>query len=71
MSRLTEYHQGVAVIKGKRFSEAAAKLAMYEDWEEQHRKEIVEMQHERFIEYLEVKAVNEQIKRRIEGDEIK
>lgn len=34
MTRLTEYHNGVAVIKDKRFKEAAEKLAMYEDWEE-------------------------------------
>lgn len=34
MERLTEYHSGVAVIKGKRFSEAARKLAAYEDAEE-------------------------------------
>ena len=33
--RLTEYHNGVAVIKGKRFKEAAEKLALYEDLEEQ------------------------------------
>lgn len=30
MDRLTEYHGNVAVIKGKRFGEAAAKLAEYE-----------------------------------------
>lgn len=30
-NRLTEYHNGVAVIKDKRFKEAAEKLAMYED----------------------------------------
>lgn len=31
MTRLTEYHNSVAVIKGKRYKEAAEKLAMYED----------------------------------------
>lgn len=31
MSRLTEYHNGVAVIKGKRYKEAAEKLASYEN----------------------------------------
>lgn len=31
MDRLTEYHNGVAVIKGKRYKEAAEKLAKYED----------------------------------------
>ena len=31
MTRLTEYHEGVAVIKGKRFKEAAEKLARIED----------------------------------------
>ena len=31
MTRLTEYHNGVAVIKGKRYKEAAEKLAMCED----------------------------------------
>lgn len=35
MDRLTEYHNGVAVIKGKRFKEAAEKLAKYEDMEEE------------------------------------
>ena len=30
MTRLTEYHNGVAVIKGKRYKEAAEKLAKYE-----------------------------------------
>lgn len=35
MERLTTRHSGVAVIKGKRFSEAARKLAVYEDAEEQ------------------------------------
>ena len=35
MTRLTEYHNGVAVIKGKRFKEAAEKLAKYEDMEEE------------------------------------
>lgn len=35
MSRLTEYHCGVAVIKDKhRISEALHKLAVYEDLEE-------------------------------------
>lgn len=34
MSRLTTYHGDVAVIKDKRFGEAAAKLAKYEDAEE-------------------------------------
>lgn len=34
MGRLTECHNGVAVIKGKKFGEAAAKLALYEDIEE-------------------------------------
>ena len=34
MTRLTEYHNGVAVIKGKRYKEAAEKLARYEDEEE-------------------------------------
>ena len=34
MDRLTEYHNGVAVIKGKRYKEAAEKLARYEDEEE-------------------------------------
>ena len=31
MAKLTEYHNGVAVIKDKRFKEAAEKLAFYED----------------------------------------
>lgn len=31
MTRLTEYHNGVAVIKGKRYKEAAEKLAYIED----------------------------------------
>ncbi len=31
MNRLTEYHNGVAVIKGKQFDKAAEKLAMFED----------------------------------------
>ena len=35
MTRLTEYHNGVAVIKGKKFKEAAEKLARWEDVEEQ------------------------------------
>lgn len=35
MTRLTEYHNGVAVIKGKRYKEAAEKLAMFEDGLEQ------------------------------------
>ena len=39
MSRLTEYHGDVPVIKDKRFGEAAAKLALYEDIEEQKKKE--------------------------------
>lgn len=30
-NRLTEYHNGVAVIKNKDFKAAAEKLAMYED----------------------------------------
>ena len=34
MTRLTEYHNGVAVIKGKRYKEAAEKLAFIEDYEE-------------------------------------
>lgn len=34
MTRLTEYHNGVAVIKDKRFKEAAEKLAFIEDYEE-------------------------------------
>ena len=29
-NRLTEYHEGVAVIKGKRYKEAAEKLALFE-----------------------------------------
>lgn len=36
-NRLTEYHNGVAVIKGKRFKEAAEKLAKYEDGEEKYK----------------------------------
>lgn len=35
MTRLTEYHNGVAVIKGKRFKEAAEKLAWLETLFEQ------------------------------------
>ena len=35
MTRLTEYHNGVAVIKGKRYKEAAEKLAKIEDVIEQ------------------------------------
>lgn len=31
MGRLTEYHNGVAVIKGKQFEKAAEKLAWIED----------------------------------------
>jgi hypothetical protein len=31
MTRLTEYHNGVAVIKNKDFKAAAEKLAMFED----------------------------------------
>lgn len=31
MSRLTEYHNGVAVIKNKDFKKASEKLAMFED----------------------------------------
>jgi hypothetical protein len=31
MTRLTEYHNGVAVITGKRYKEAAEKLARFED----------------------------------------
>ena len=34
-TRLTEYHNGVAVIKNKDFKAAAEKLAMWEDVEEQ------------------------------------
>lgn len=34
MERLTTYHGDVPVIKDKRFGEAAAKLALYEDIEE-------------------------------------
>lgn len=34
--RLTEYHCGVPVIKDKRFGEAAAKLARYENTEQDH-----------------------------------
>lgn len=34
MTRLTEYHNGVAVIKGKRYKETAEKLAFIEDYEE-------------------------------------
>lgn len=37
MSRLTEYHNGIAVIKGKRYKEAAEKLARLEDLEEQNK----------------------------------
>lgn len=32
MNKLTEYHNGVAVIKGKRFDLAAEKLALLEDF---------------------------------------
>lgn len=43
MAKLTEYHNGVAVIKDKRFKEAAEKLAFYEvevlEWLEELRKE--------------------------------
>ena len=53
MTRLTEYHHGVAVIKGKRFKEAAAKLAWLEDWEEH----LNEEQFAEFRKYLEKKAV--------------
>ena len=35
MTRLTEYHQGVAVIKNKDFKAAAEKLARFEDGLEQ------------------------------------
>lgn len=34
MDRLTEYHNGVAVIKNKDFKAAAEKLAFIEDYEE-------------------------------------
>ena len=46
MTRLTEYHNGVAVIKGKRYKEAAEKLAYYEDLEEQGR--LIEQKHGRW-----------------------
>ena len=36
MTRLTEYHNGVAVIKGKRFKEAAEILAIIEDCMEEY-----------------------------------
>ena len=37
MSRLTKYYNGIAVINGMEFTEAAKKLAHYEDLEEQGR----------------------------------
>lgn len=49
MSRLTEYHNGVAVIKDKRFKEAAEKLAYYEDMEKASMEEIIKSH----IEYYE------------------
>ena len=35
MGRLTKYYNGIAVINGMKFTEAAKKLAHYEDLEEQ------------------------------------
>lgn len=37
MGRLTKYYNGIAVINGMEFTEAAKKLAHYEDLEEQGR----------------------------------
>ena len=48
MARLTEYHNGVAVIKNKDFKAAAEKLARYEDEEEERNKDFEAIKKEFF-----------------------